>query len=225
MHGRTGLGCRHWRTRLGICFAWGRPRPGGITVPGSVSHSHCAIPNVEPKLPEALKRLTQNQRIAVVLVPGLEWTEEEVAALIGRSRSTVGTHLDRGKARCGSLRTSAHQLDRLISLVLVRTYARSALQFRTERGCLMVKIIRIFVVMTLLLVTMAAPASAKGPDHHVPIKGTVLGEHGPPNFEAPSCPDWADWRYSSSGEGHMSHLGKVEYLSLIHNSEPTRHQV
>lgn len=75
----------------------------------------------------------------------------------------------------------------------------------------MVKIIRIFVVMTLLLVTMAAPASAKGPDHHVPIKGTVLGEHGPPDVDAPGCPDWAEWRYSSAGEGRVSHLGRVEY--------------
>ena len=56
-------------------------------------------PDVEPKLPEALQRLTRNQPIAVVLVHGLEWTEEEVAALIGRSRSTVQTHLERGLAR------------------------------------------------------------------------------------------------------------------------------
>ena len=75
----------------------------------------------------------------------------------------------------------------------------------------MVKVIRIFVVMTLLLVTIATPALAKGPDHLVPIKGTVLGEHGPPDFTAPDCPEWAHWRYSSAGEGHMSHLGKVEY--------------
>jgi hypothetical protein len=75
----------------------------------------------------------------------------------------------------------------------------------------MVKIVRIFVVMTLLLVTFATPALAKGPDHHVPIKGIVLGEHGPPDFTAPDCPEWAHWRYSSAGEGHMSHLGKVEY--------------
>ena len=76
----------------------------------------------------------------------------------------------------------------------------------------MVKILRIFVVMTLLfVVTMAAPASAKRATHEVPIKGTVVGEHGPPDFTAPGCPDWAEWRYSSAGEGQMSHLGKVEY--------------
>ena len=75
----------------------------------------------------------------------------------------------------------------------------------------MVKIIRIFVVMTLLLVTIATPALAKGPDQLVPIKGTVVGEHGPPDFTAPDCPGWAEWRYSSAGEGRMSHLGWVEY--------------
>ena len=92
----------------------------------------------------------------------------------------------------------------------------------------MVKIVRIFVVMTLLLVTMAAPASAKGPDHHVPIKGTVVGEHDPPDFTAPDCPEWAEWRYSSAGEGHMSHLGQVEYSltqctvsGLVSSSEGT----
>jgi hypothetical protein len=75
----------------------------------------------------------------------------------------------------------------------------------------MVRILRIFVVMTLLVVTIAAPASAQGPDRQVPIKGTVIGEHGPPDFAAPGCPDWAEWRYSSAGEGRMSHLGMVEY--------------
>jgi RNA polymerase sigma factor (sigma-70 family) len=54
---------------------------------------------VEPKLPEVLRHLTRNQRLAVVLVYGMEWTEDEVATLIGRSRSTVRTHLDRGLAR------------------------------------------------------------------------------------------------------------------------------
>jgi DNA-directed RNA polymerase specialized sigma24 family protein len=37
--------------------------------------------------------------LAVVLVYGMEWTEDEVATLIGRSRSTVRTHLERGLAR------------------------------------------------------------------------------------------------------------------------------
>jgi RNA polymerase sigma-70 factor (ECF subfamily) len=54
------------------------------------------IPEIEPGLPKALEHLTKNQRLAVVLVYGLGWTEEEVAQQIGRSRSTVRTHLERG---------------------------------------------------------------------------------------------------------------------------------
>ncbi len=51
------------------------------------------------------------------------------------------------------------------------------------------------------------------------MKGTVLGEHGPPDFSAPDCPDWALWRFSSEGAGQMSHLGRVEY-SLTQCSVP-----
>lgn len=61
--------------------------------------SALSIPEVEPKLPEVLGHLTRNQRLAVVLVYAMEWTEDEVATLIGRSRSTVRTHLERGLAR------------------------------------------------------------------------------------------------------------------------------
>jgi DNA-directed RNA polymerase specialized sigma24 family protein len=58
-----------------------------------------SIPDPEPKLPEALSHLTRNQRVAVVLVHAMDWTEDEVARLIGRSRSTVRTHLERGLLR------------------------------------------------------------------------------------------------------------------------------
>ena len=81
---RVGQSKARWYHRPRVCF----PQPLRV-----------AIPEVEPKLPVALQRLTRSQRIAVVLVHGLEWTEEEVAALIGRSRSTVHTHLERGLAR------------------------------------------------------------------------------------------------------------------------------
>ena len=70
-----------------------KPRVGFPTVIRS------ELPEVEPRLPEALKNLTRNQRIAVVLVLGLDWTEDEVAHLIGTSRSTVRTHLERGLVR------------------------------------------------------------------------------------------------------------------------------
>lgn len=70
-----------------------RPRVCFPAVPRS------SLPDIEPRLPEVLSRLTRNQRLAVVLVHGMDWTEQEVADLIGRSRSTVRTHLERGLAR------------------------------------------------------------------------------------------------------------------------------
>ncbi len=53
----------------------------------------------EPALPQALSALSRNQRIAVVLIHAMEWTEQETADLLGTSRSTVRTHLERGLAR------------------------------------------------------------------------------------------------------------------------------
>lgn len=81
---RVGQSKSRWYHRARVCF----PQP-----------SPSAMPDIEPKLPEVLGRLTRNQRLAVVLVYAMEWTEDEVAALIGRSRSTVRTHLERGLAR------------------------------------------------------------------------------------------------------------------------------
>lgn len=52
-------------------------------------------PDVEPKLPQALSRLTRNQRVAVVLVHGFGWSHGEVAALLGCSTPTVATHVRR----------------------------------------------------------------------------------------------------------------------------------
>ncbi len=60
-------------------------------------------PWVEPALPSILADLPERQRVAVVLVHGLEWTQQEVADLIGVSRTTVERHLERGmrKLRAG----------------------------------------------------------------------------------------------------------------------------
>lgn len=57
------------------------------------------ISDFEPGLPAALEDLTESQRQAVVLVHALGWTEEEAAEVLGKSRSTVHTHLERGLAR------------------------------------------------------------------------------------------------------------------------------
>lgn len=50
----------------------------------------------EPRLLPTLRLLTFNQRVAVVLCYGMEWTQAEVAELLGVSTSTVQTHLERG---------------------------------------------------------------------------------------------------------------------------------
>jgi RNA polymerase sigma-70 factor (ECF subfamily) len=54
------------------------------------------MPWVEPELPRALARLSERQRSAVVLVHCLRWTQEEVAELLGITRGSVQTHLERG---------------------------------------------------------------------------------------------------------------------------------
>jgi len=54
------------------------------------------MPWVEPGLPRALGRLSERQRVAVVLVHCLDWTQDEVAELLSISRATVQTHLERG---------------------------------------------------------------------------------------------------------------------------------
>jgi RNA polymerase sigma-70 factor (ECF subfamily) len=54
------------------------------------------VPNVEPGLPAALRRLSEKQRVAVVMIHGYGWSREETASLMGLSMSTVDTHLQRG---------------------------------------------------------------------------------------------------------------------------------
>ncbi len=73
----------------------------------------------------------------------------------------------------------------------------------------MMRTLRIFVGIAVLVLAFAAPAAAR-PD--VPIKGTVMGEHGPPDFQDEACLAAGYlWRFPSSGMGQMSHLGRVDY--------------
>lgn len=57
------------------------------------------LPWVEPGLPPALNKLSARQRQVVVLVYGFEYTHQEVADLLGISRSSVQNHVERGLAR------------------------------------------------------------------------------------------------------------------------------
>jgi RNA polymerase sigma factor (sigma-70 family) len=54
------------------------------------------MPDVEPRLPEALAALSERQRTVVVLIHCFQWTQSEVAELLGLSKTTVQNHLERG---------------------------------------------------------------------------------------------------------------------------------
>ncbi|MFZ0664201.1 MAG: RNA polymerase sigma factor [Acidimicrobiales bacterium] len=60
-------------------------------------------PWFEPGLAPALEKLSERQRVAVILVYGFAWTLQEVAELTGTRLTTVQTHLERGMQK---LRTS-----------------------------------------------------------------------------------------------------------------------
>ena len=63
---------------------------------------------VDPTLPVLLEGLSKNQRVATVLIHAYEYTEREVAELLGISRWSVRTHAERGLARLrGSLEVTA----------------------------------------------------------------------------------------------------------------------
>ncbi len=53
-------------------------------------------PEVEPALPAGLAKLSDRQRLVVVLVHGFDWKHQEVASLLGVDTPTVATHLHRG---------------------------------------------------------------------------------------------------------------------------------
>ena len=57
------------------------------------------LPWVEPALPAALARLPEQQRVAVFLVCGHEWSMSEVAGLLGVSKGTVQKHVERAMRR------------------------------------------------------------------------------------------------------------------------------
>ncbi len=54
------------------------------------------LPDVEPGLPGALDRLSERQRLVVVLVHGYGYDRREVASILDISVSAIDTHLARG---------------------------------------------------------------------------------------------------------------------------------
>jgi RNA polymerase sigma factor (sigma-70 family) len=57
------------------------------------------MPEVDPRLPGALARLSHQQRAAVVLLYVEELSEREAAEAMGISRASVRKHAERGLAR------------------------------------------------------------------------------------------------------------------------------
>ncbi len=70
-----------------------RPLPAMFPEPGP------ELPDFEPRLPAALARLPERQRVDVFLVVGCGWSAAEVARLQGKSESTVRAHVERGLQR------------------------------------------------------------------------------------------------------------------------------
>ncbi len=98
-------GWEHWErlqtmdNPVGYLYRVGRSRvrpPRRLHLP-PVTAAH--TPRVEPALPAALAKLSDRQRVAVVLVHGFDWRTEEVASLTGVDAPTVATHLRRGLAK------------------------------------------------------------------------------------------------------------------------------
>ena len=57
------------------------------------------LPEVEPGLAAAVARLTEKQRVAVMLVHRSDWSLAEVTQLLGVTKPTVQKHVERGLAR------------------------------------------------------------------------------------------------------------------------------
>lgn len=68
-----------------------RRREGWLGAPLPVAETR-----YEPGLPTALAGLSAQQRTAVVLVHGYGWTFAEAAEVLGITKSTVQTHVERG---------------------------------------------------------------------------------------------------------------------------------
>ena len=73
-----------------------RPRVLFSSMPAS------EVQGLAPELPDALEQLTKQQRVTVLLIHGLGYSEREVADLLGLSRWSVRTHANRGLTRLRS---------------------------------------------------------------------------------------------------------------------------
>ena len=103
-------GWEHWgRVRgmdnpVGYLYRVGRDkgrrlRPRAIPVGRVDGSAGDPTPWVEPALAAGLRRLSERQRLAVLLAEGDGWTYAEVGRLLGVDGGTVRKHAERGLAR------------------------------------------------------------------------------------------------------------------------------
>lgn len=101
-------GWEHWERVGGLPnpagYLWGVGRNRARRIRGRQRLLFASVPTedipwVEPGLPSALARLSERQRVAVILVHGVDWTYAEVADLLGISVPTVQKHTERALAR------------------------------------------------------------------------------------------------------------------------------
>jgi DNA-directed RNA polymerase specialized sigma24 family protein len=83
----------------GFLFRVGQSRTRQRKEPPVFVRQDWREPWVEPALGKALAALSEQQRLAVVLVHAFGWTMHDVAEMTGTKVPTVQTHLDRGLAR------------------------------------------------------------------------------------------------------------------------------
>lgn len=94
----VGFLYRVGQSRVRALWRWRRPpAPQFPPVEGG------RFPEVEPGLGAAMGRLSEKQRVVVVLVCGFGWTHREVGELLGIEVTTVQNHLERGLGKLRSL--------------------------------------------------------------------------------------------------------------------------
>ncbi len=100
-----GWAWEHWHQvqamdrPIGYLYRVGQSRTRSRKVPPTspATDSIDALP--DPELFEALRQLTERQRIAVVLVHGFGYTLRDVADLLGIRTTSVQNHVERGLRR------------------------------------------------------------------------------------------------------------------------------
>jgi hypothetical protein len=74
------------------------------------------------------------------------------------------------------------------------------------------KLIRVSALASVLALVVAIPAMGVS-SHEVPIKGSTLSVDD--SVDPAGCPEGTSWKYLSSGEGQVSHLGRV-HIEVAH---------